>query len=94
MRIVGDTKMNRAMSETHKIEYANGHWEVKDEYGNFVLSGDTWDECYNDLVDMLIAEAKAENRMENIRKGMPARERGMYIIARLSEKAPWKKLSS
>ena len=64
--------MNITMSDTHKIEYVNGHWEVKDECGNFVLSGDTWDECYNDLIDMLVAEAKAEIRTENIREGVSA----------------------
>ena len=64
--------MNITMSDTHKIEYVNGHWEVKDECGNFVLSGDTWDECYNDLIDMLVAEAKAEIRTENIREAVSA----------------------
>lgn len=64
--------MNKTMCDTHKIEHVNGHWEVKDECGNFVLSGDNWDECYNDLVDMLVSEAKAENRMKNIREGMSA----------------------
>lgn len=61
--------MSRMLNDTHKIEYVNGHWEVKDECGNFVLSGDTWDECYNDLVDMFVAEAKVEIRTENIREG-------------------------
>ena len=60
------------MDNTHRIVQVKEHYEVDDSNGNFVLSGDTWDECYNDLVDMLIAEAKAENRMENIRKGMSA----------------------
>lgn len=60
------------MDNTHRIVQVKGHWEVKDEYGKFVLSGDTWDECYNDLVEMLVAEAKAENRMENIRKQVSA----------------------
>ena len=64
--------MSRTMSDTHKIEYVNGHWEIKDEYGKFVLSGDTWGECYNDLVDMLVAEARAENHMENIREKVSA----------------------
>ena len=36
------------------------------------ISGDTWDECYNDLVDMLVAEARAENCMENIRERVSA----------------------
>lgn len=64
--------MSRAMGDTHKIEYVNGHWEVKDECGNFVLSGDTYEECYNDIVDMLVVEAKAEIRMENIRERVSA----------------------
>ena len=66
------TEGDKKMDNTHRIVQVKGHYEVDDSNGNFVLSGDTWDECYNDLVDMLIAEAKAENRMENIRKGMSA----------------------
>ena len=73
------------MSNTHKIEYVNGHYEVHDGNENFVSSGDTWDECYNDLVAMLVSEAKAEN----IREKVSAWERGMYIIARLLERALW-----
>ena len=67
-----NTKGDFVMSNTHKIEYVKGHYEVHDGNGNFVLSGDTWDECYNDLVAMLVAEAKAENRMENIREAVSA----------------------
>ena len=60
------------MNNTHKIEYVNGHWEVKDKCGNFVLSGDTWDECYNDLVQMFVEEARAGIEMENIREKVSA----------------------
>lgn len=60
------------MDNTHRIVQVKGHYEVHDSNGNFVLSGDTWDECYNDLVDMLVAEARAGNRMENIRERVPA----------------------
>lgn len=67
-----NTKGDFVMSNTHKIEYVKGHYEVHDSDRNFVLSGDTWDECYNDLVEMLVAEAKAENRMENIREAVSA----------------------
>ena len=56
------------MDNTHRIVQVRGHYEVHDSNGNFVLSGDTWDECYNDLVEMLIADAK----MENIRKKVSA----------------------
>ena len=60
------------MDNTHRIVQVRGHYEVHDSNGNFVLSGDTWDECYNDLVDMLVAEARVENRMENIRERVSA----------------------
>ena len=56
------------MDNTHRIVQVRGHYEVHDNNGNFVLSGDTWDECYNDLVDMLVADA----RMENIREQVSA----------------------
>ena len=64
--------MTKGMDNTHRIVQVKGHYEVHDSNGNFVLSGDTWDECYNDLVDMLVAEARAENRMENIRERVSA----------------------
>ena len=60
------------MNNTHRIVQGNGHYEVHDSDGNFVLSGDSWDECYNDLVDMLVAEARTEIRMENIREKVSA----------------------
>jgi hypothetical protein len=60
------------MDNTHRIVQVRGHYEVHDSNGNFVLSGDTWDECYNDLADMLIAEARTENGMENIREKVSA----------------------
>lgn len=60
------------MDNTHRIVPVRGHYEVHDSNGNFVLSGDTWDECYNDLVEMLVAEVEAENRMENIREKVSA----------------------
>ena len=60
------------MSNTHKIEYVKGHYEVHDGNGKFVLSGDTWNECYNDLVDMLVEEARAGIEMENIREAVSA----------------------
>ena len=60
------------MDNTHRIVQVKGHYEVHDSNGNFVLSGDTWDECYNDLVDMLVAEVKTEISMENIRERVAA----------------------
>lgn len=60
------------MDNTHRIVQVKGHYEVHDSNGNFVLSGDTWDECYNDLIEMLVAEARTENHMENIRERVSA----------------------
>ena len=41
-------KGDKIMDNTHRIVQVRGHYEVHDSNGNFVLSGDTWDECYND----------------------------------------------
>ena len=60
------------MDNTHRIVQVKGHYEVQDSNGNFVLSGDTYEECYNDLVDILVASAKAEISMENIREQVSA----------------------
>lgn len=60
------------MDNTHRIVQVKGHYEAYDSNGNFVLSGDTWGECYNDLVDTLVEETRAENRMENIREQVSA----------------------
>ena len=72
MVVVSEDKEIKIMDNTHKIVQVRGHYEVHDSNGNFVLSGDTWDECYTDLVDMLVAEARAENCMENIREKVSA----------------------
>ena len=61
-------KGDKIMDNTHRIAQVRGHYEVHDSNGNFVLSGDTYNECYNDLVDMLVTEARVENRMENIKE--------------------------
>ena len=71
MVVVSEDK-EEVMDNTHRIVQVKGHYEVHDSNGNFVLSGDTWDECYNDLIEMLVAEAKAEIRMENIREKVSA----------------------
>jgi hypothetical protein len=60
------------MDNAHRIVQVRGHYEAHDSNGNFVLSGDTWDECYNDSIEMLVAEARVENRMENIREKVSA----------------------
>lgn len=56
------------MDNTHRIIPANGHYEAYNSYGEFVTSGDTYKECEDDLIEMLIADAK----MENIREQVPA----------------------
>ncbi|MDY3928297.1 MAG: hypothetical protein SOZ34_02925 [Clostridia bacterium] len=45
------------MSGAHKIVAVNGHYEAYDESGNFVISGDTWDECEKELIEILVSEA-------------------------------------
>ena len=60
------------MDNTHRIVQVKGHYEVHDSNGNFVSSGDTYEECYNDLVDILVASAKGEIRMGNIREKVSA----------------------
>ena len=45
------------MSGAHKIVAVNGHYEAYDESGNFVVSGDTWDECEKELIEILVSEA-------------------------------------
>ena len=58
------------MDGTHRIVQIKGHYEAYDEYGNFVTSGDTYEECYNDLREMIIAEAIVSAQTENIRKAV------------------------
>lgn len=58
------------MGGTHKIIQVNGHYESYDDNGNFVSSGDTYEECYNDLIDMIIAEARGQICMGNIREAV------------------------
>ena len=56
------------MGSTHRIIQVKGHYEIYDNAGKFVSSGDTWDECYNDLLEMLKTEAIHNIRAENIRE--------------------------
>ena len=51
------------MDNTHQIIQVKGHYEAYDEYGNFVSSGDTYEECYNDLIDMVVAESREKIHM-------------------------------
>lgn len=37
---------------TYDIIMVKGHFEVYDEMGNFVTSGDTYKECHEELMEM------------------------------------------
>lgn len=52
------------MENTYKIIPNRGHFEVYDSNGKFVLSGDNWDECYNGLTEIIIAQARAKINAE------------------------------
>ena len=54
------------MDNTHRIIPVNGHYEAYNNYGEFVVSGDTYRECENDLIKMLIADASIENIREQV----------------------------
>lgn len=45
------------LNGTQKIVEVYGHYEIHTMDGKFVSSGDTWNECYKDLKEMLKAEA-------------------------------------
>lgn len=56
------------MDNTHRIIAVNGHYEAYNSLGEFVTSGDTYKECEDDLIEMLVENA----RMENIREKVSA----------------------
>lgn len=58
------------MSGTHQIIRVKEHYEAYDDGGNFVSSGDTYEECYNDLIDMIVAEARGNLDMRNMREAV------------------------
>ena len=41
------------MKNIYKIIAKNGHYEVYDEFNEFILSGDTYSECEQDLFELL-----------------------------------------
>ena len=49
------------MDNTHRIIPVNGHYEAYNSYGEFVVSGDTYKECEDDLVKVLIDNVSVEN---------------------------------
>ena len=54
------------MDNTHRIIAVNGHYEAYNNYGDFVTSGDTYKECKDDLIEMLVEDAKTENIREQV----------------------------
>ena len=67
MVVVSEDK-EEVMDNTHRIVLVNGHYEAYNSYGEFVTSGDTYKECEDDLIEMLMENA----RMENIREKVSA----------------------
>ena len=41
------------MCDSHYIRRVNGHYELRDVTGRFICSGDTEEEVYADLIEML-----------------------------------------
>lgn len=58
------------MINTHRIIQNKGHYEIYDDNGNFVSSGDTWEECYNDLIEMIVLRAREDIKMEEVREAV------------------------
>lgn len=54
------------MDNTHRIIPVNGHYEAYNSLGEFVVSGDTYKECEDDLIKMLVADASTENIREKV----------------------------
>lgn len=58
------------MINTHKIIPNKGHYEIYDDKGNFVSSGDTWEECYNDLLAMFAPDIRGIVEMEKFKEAV------------------------
>ena len=54
------------MDNTHRIIPVNGHYEAYNSLGEFVVSGDTYKECEDDLIKMLVVDASMENIREQV----------------------------
>lgn len=46
------------MIGTYSIVPVREHYEAYSEDGKFVVSGDTWDECYIELKEIIVTESK------------------------------------
>lgn len=47
-----------AMDNTHKIIQVKDHYEAYNSRGEFVTSGDTYKECEEELIEMIVEEEK------------------------------------
>lgn len=54
------------MDNTHRIISVNGHYEAHNSFGEFVVSGDTYNECEDELIKMLVTDAKKKNIREKV----------------------------
>lgn len=54
------------MDNTHRIIQVNGHYEAYNSFGEFVTSGDTYKECYDDLIEMIVEDTRTENIRERV----------------------------
>lgn len=52
------------MSNKHQIIKVHGHYEAYDEFGNFVCSGDNYNECEQDLIDYIVSMTKERIKEE------------------------------
>lgn len=50
------------MDKTYQIKSVYGHYEAYDKYGKFMASGDTREECEQDLLDIIFSESKATRK--------------------------------
>jgi hypothetical protein len=54
------------MENTYRIVPVRGHYEVYDNNGVFVVSGDTIDECVDDLTEIIAAQTRVEIKHKEI----------------------------
>ena len=54
------------MDNTYRIIPVNGHYEAYNSFGEFVVSGDTYKECEDDLIEMLVEDVRFENIREQV----------------------------
>ena len=59
-------KGDKIMDNTHRIIPVNGHYEAYNSFGEFVTSGDTYKECENDLIEMLLEDLRMGNIREKV----------------------------